>query len=151
IDLQSRAGVVRLFAHALEPAHLVRGLAAMSISGTFDVAGRLAPRALVGRVRMASGTIDLQGQRFSNLVADTPAVRIGRDGELRFRHLSGRWRDRPFAARGVVSWRRDEIVVSNAVLDYAGAHALADARYQLAERHLTLRAAPLSLSPASLS
>jgi hypothetical protein len=151
VDLQHRAGVLRLFARAVQPARLVRGTPEMRISGTFDFAGQVAPHALVGSIRLADGTVDVQGNRLSHVVADSPIARLGRDGDLLVRRLVGQWRNRRFSARGRVSWSRREIAVSDAVLDYAGGHALADARYQLAERQLTVRATPLSLSPALVS
>jgi hypothetical protein len=151
VNLRARAGRLRLFARALQPARLVQGSPPLSISGTLDLAGRLTPHALVGSMRLSSGTVDVQGQRFSDVVADAPAVRLGRDGQLRLRQLSGRWRNRHLDASGVMRWNRRQIEVSDAVADYAGAHAQGNARYQLADGYLTLRATPLSLSPALVS
>ena len=151
VDLSSRAGALRLFARAVQPARLVRGPPAMVVSGTVDVAGRVIAHALVGSVRLASGTIDVQGHRLSDVVADTPEARLGRDGELRFSRLSGFWKRRRFAASGVLRWNSQRIEVRDAVADFAGAHAQADARYQLAERQLLMHVAPLSLSRALVS
>ena len=151
VDLPSRAGALRLFARAVQPARLVRGPPAMIVSGTVDVAGRVSAHALVGSIRLASGTVDVQGHRLSDVVADTPEARLGRDGEVRFRQLSGVWKRRRFAASGLLRWSPQRIEFRDAEADFGGAHARADGRYQLAERHLVLHVAPLSLSRALVS
>jgi hypothetical protein len=146
VNLRSRSGALHLLAHAVQPARFVRRAPALTASGTIDVAGRLAPQALVGRVRVVDGAFDAGGLRLSGIVADTPEVRIGREGEVRFRQASGRWKGHRFTAQGTLAWNGRTIEVRDVVATAEGAQARVDARYQLAERHLSLRAAPLSLS-----
>ena len=151
VDLPSRRGVVQLIARAVQPTRLVPGAPALTVSGTVDFAGRVTARALVGRIRLANGTVDVQGRRIDGIAADMPSARLGRDGQIWFRHLSGSWKRRPFAAGGHLSWNRRQLEVRRAVADFSGAHVEADARYQPAGGVLTVRAAPLSLSRALVS
>jgi hypothetical protein len=78
-------------------------------------------------------------------------VRLARDGELSFRRLAGQWRSRRFDARGALRWRGRVIEISDADIDFAGAHAHGDARYRLDDHHLSVRAAQLSLSQPLVS
>jgi hypothetical protein len=150
VDLPSRAGVLRLVAREVQPSRLLRGAPAISVSGTIDLAGRVAQHALEGRIRLEGGSASVDGQQLSDVAADTQA-RLARDGELQVHRLSGQWMRRPFQARGALRWSPRQIEISGADVNLAGAQARTDARYQLADHHLWLRAEPLRLSPALVS
>ncbi len=151
INLPSRAGDVRLFAQAVQPARLVGSAPAMRVSGSARFTGRLERQTLVGRARVAGGTLDVGGHRLSAIAADTPQLRLGRERTIQFRQLSGIWKRRRFSARGLLTWTGRRVEVKDAVADFAGAHAEGDARYVLGERQLAVHAAPLRLSRALVS
>lgn len=150
LNLPSRSGALDLVARAVVPRQLAPGAPALRISTRAAVTAALARHALVGHVRVTGGSVELGGHRLDDVDADAE-VQLARQGAVTLHRLGARWRHHAVAARGTLRWNRRQLDVTDADLDVAGAHAHADARYQRDARHLTVRAAPVSLSPAWVS
>lgn len=150
VDAPKRSGTLRLTAHAVQPARLWPRAPAVTVSGRLALAGRLVRRRFVGILHVAGGDVALRGRRVSELDG-AARVQLARAGRASIRRLAGRWKKRRFTARGELAWSRHDVAFSAADLDVAGAHARAAGRYDRDTRRISVRADPLSLSPALLA
>ena len=150
VDAPGRSGDLQLTAHAVQPARLRRRAPAITVSGRFALAGRLAHKQLVGVVHVEGGDVVVRGRHVSELDGKA-RVELARQGRASIRRLAGQWKSHRFAVRGELAWSRRRVALRGADLDVAGAHARVDGHYDLDTRRISVRADPLSLSPALLA
>jgi hypothetical protein len=147
VDVPARAGEIDLAARAVQAERVWPGAPPITVSGRFRLAGRLDRRRLVGVVRVEEGEVAVDRWRLFALAGDAD-VQLAREGTASIRGLSGRGPRGRFAVRGTLAWTRERVTLTGAALQLDGAYALGDARYDLDEGRLVVRADPVSLSPA---
>jgi hypothetical protein len=147
VDVPARSGRVQAVARGVRLARLLRTAPAMTVSGDVAVAGHLQRHALVGDVEFANGDVLVNGRRVSALTGDAQ-VSLARSGRITFHRVSGRWQARAVAARGQLEWSGGQITLTDAEVTTPEARARGNARYELPDHRLSVRAEPVSLSPA---
>jgi hypothetical protein len=151
VDAPARKGQLQLTAHAVQPARLWSSAPAMTVSGRFALAGRVGRGGFSGSVGVDDGDVVAGENRVSGVAGDAQ-LRLAREGQASISRLAGRWKKRPVAVRGTVVWTRRQVTFDGVDLDVDGTRGHAAlGRYERDDKRLSLRADPVTLSPALLT